>query len=131
MIWYGMWIFICRCAALYWNGFSITSDFFRDRNEQIAPKPLFSEKTTNWILTLVYFYRCNILNIDFGKLNSTFCPKSARNQIWTPLLLIKKLLLPLLSASRIFVWRFILEKRMFSYKKVKGIGIWLPSENWS
>ena len=41
---------------------------------------------------------------------------------------IRKLQLPLLSASEIFVWRFVLEKRMFLEEKVKGIGACFFSE---
>ena len=41
----------------------------------------------------------------------------------------KKQLLPLLSPSKLFLQQFISEKKMFLDKKVKGIGIWFPSEN--
>ena len=60
-----------------------------------------------------------------------FFPKRARNRIWTPLLLIRKLMLPLISASEILVRFFILEKQVFLEEKVEGIGVWVHSKNQS
>jgi len=79
---------------------------------------------------VISLYWCIILTIDFGKSNSTFhllskkCPKSDLETTFIK----KKLLLPLLSASKIFVRSLILEKKMFLDKKAKGNGIWFPYE---
>ena len=50
----------------------------------------------------------------------TFCPKSAQNRIWIPLLLTKNFLYDALD------WR---KKYLFLDKKVKAVGIWFPSES--
>ena len=60
----------------------------------------------------------------------TFCPRSARNWIWAPLLLIKKLLLPLLSASQIFVSCSKFDLEHLLENKGTRRRVWLHSQKW-
>jgi len=83
---------------------------------------------------LCVLYWCIIFTIDFGTETKPSMPftffskKCPKLNLDTPIIT-KILLLPLLSASHIYILCFILEKRMFLEEKVKGIGVSFRSEN--